>query len=159
MGEYMTGRARFSRDEWLDLVMRSIGLEPARFDLRTKLLAVMRLVPMAERNYNLIELGPWGTGKSFVYRETSPNAVLISGGRVSVAQLFVNLSSGRIGLLGMWDVFAFDEVAGLEMSDSTLINMLKDYMDAHSFARGNEETPAEESLVFVGITSKCHEEL
>ena len=83
MDEYIAGRARFSRDEWLDLVMRSIGLEPAHFDLRGKLLAVMRLVPMAERNYNLIELGPWGTGKSFVYRETSPNAMLISGGKVT----------------------------------------------------------------------------
>ena len=159
MGEYMAGRARFSRDEWLDLVMRSIGLEPARFDLRTKLLAVMRLVPMAERNYNLIELGPWGTGKSFVYRETSPNAVLISGGRVSVAQLFVNLSSGRIGLLGMWDVVAFDEVAGLEMSDSTVVNMLKDYMESGSFARGKEEAPAEASIVLIGNTSKPHQEL
>ena len=159
MDEYVAGRARFSRDEWLDLVIRSIGLEPAHFDLRGKLLTVLRLVPMAERNYNLIELGPWGTGKSFVYRETSPNAMLISGGKVTVAQLFVNLSSGRIGLLGMWDVVAFDEVAGLEMSDSTVINMLKDYMESGSFARGKEETPAEASVVFVGNTSKPHQEL
>ncbi len=159
MGEYAEGRARFSRDEWLDLVMRSIGLEPAHFDLRTKLLTIMRLVPMAERNYNLIELGPWGTGKSFVYRETSPNAVLISGGRVTVAQLFVNLSSGRMGLLGMWDVVAFDEVAGLEMSDSTVVNMLKDYMESGSFARGKEEAPAEASIVLIGNTSKPHHEL
>jgi ATP-dependent Lon protease len=159
MAEYVSCRARFSRDEWIDLVMRSIGLESARFDLRAKLLAILRLVPMAERNYNLIELGPWGTGKSFVYRETSPNAVLISGGRVSVAQLFVNLSSGRIGLLGMWDVVAFDEVAGLEMSDSTVVNMLKDYMESGSFARGKEEAPAEASIVFIGNTSKPHQEL
>ena len=159
MDEYVAGRARFNRDEWLDLVIRSIGLEPSHFDLRGKLLTVLRLVPMAERNYNLIELGPWGTGKSFVYRETSPNAMLISGGKVTVAQLFVNLSSGRIGLLGMWDVVAFDEVAGLEMSDSTVINMLKDYMESGSFARGKEETPAEASVVFVGNTSKPHQEL
>lgn len=159
MDEYVAGRARFSRDEWLDLVIRSIGLEPSHFDLRGKLLAVLRLVPMVERNYNLIELGPWGTGKSFVYRETSPNAMLISGGKVTVAQLFVNLSSGRIGLLGMWDVVAFDEVAGLEMSDSTVINMLKDYMESGSFARGKEETPAEASVVFIGNTSKPHQEL
>lgn len=159
MDEYLVGRARFNRDEWLDLVIRSIGLEPAHFDLRGKLLTVLRLVPMVERNYNLIELGPWGTGKSFVYRETSPNALLISGGKVTVAQLFVNLSSGRIGLLGMWDVVAFDEVAGLEMSDSTVINMLKDYMESGSFARGKEETPAEASVVFVGNTSKPHQEL
>jgi ATP-dependent Lon protease len=159
MEEYVAGRARFSRNEWLDLVMRSIGLESDHFDFRGKLLAVLRLVPMVERNYNLIELGPWGTGKSFVYRETSPNAMLVSGGKVTVAQLFVNLSSGRVGLLGMWDVVAFDEVAGLEMSDSTVINMLKDYMESGSFARGREETPAEASLVFVGNTSKPHEEL
>jgi ATP-dependent Lon protease len=159
MDEYVVGRARFTRDEWLDLVVRSIGLEPDHFDLRGKLLTILRLVPMAERNYNLIELGPWGTGKSFVYRETSPNAMLISGGKVTVAQLFVNLSSGRIGLLGMWDVVAFDEVAGLEMSDSTVINMLKDYMESGSFARGKEETPAEASVVFVGNTSKPHQEL
>ncbi len=159
MDEYVAGRARFNRDEWLDLVIRSIGLEPAHFDLRGKLLTVLRLVPMVERNYNLIELGPWGTGKSFVYRETSPNAMLISGGKVTVAQLFVNLSSGRIGLLGMWDVVAFDEVAGLEMSDSTVINMLKDYMESGSFARGKEETPAEASVVFIGNTSKPHQEL
>lgn len=159
MDEYVAGRDRFSRDEWVDLLMRSIGLEPAHFDLRDKLLAILRLVPMVERNYNLIELGPWGTGKSFVYRETSPNAMLISGGKVTVAQLFVNLSSGRIGLLGMWDVVAFDEVAGLEMSDSAVINMLKDYMESGSFARGKEETPAEASVVLVGNTSKPHQEL
>jgi len=157
--EYVAGRARFDRDEWLDLVMRSVGLEPAHFDLRGKLLAILRLVPMVERNYNLIELGPWGTGKSFVYRETSPNAMLVSGGKVTVAQLFVNLSSGRIGLLGMWDVVAFDEVAGLEVSDSTVINMLKDYMESGSFARGKDETPAEASVVLIGNTSKPHREL
>jgi len=159
MDDYVAGRARFDRDEWIDLVMRSIGLEPAHFDLRGKLLAVLRLVPMVERNYNLIELGPWGTGKSFVYRETSPNAMLVSGGKVTVAQLFVNLSSGRIGLLGMWDVVAFDEVAGLEMSDSTVVNMLKDYMESGSFARGKDETPAEASVVLIGNTSKPHQEL
>ena len=159
LDEYNAGRAKFNRDEWLDLVIRSIGLEPDHFDLRGKFLTILRLVPMAERNYNLIELGPWGTGKSFVYRETSPNAILISGGKVTVAQLFVNLSSGRVGLLGMWDVVAFDEVAGLEMSDSTVINMLKDYMESGSFARGKEETPAEASVVLVGNTSKPHQEL
>ena len=154
-----TADARFTRDEWLDLVTRSIGLEPAHYDLRGKLLAALRLLPMVERNYNLIELGPWGTGKSFVYRESSPNAILISGGKVTVAQLFVNLSSGRVGLLGMWDVVAFDEVAGLEMSDSTVVNMLKDFMESGSFARGKEEVPAEASIVFIGNTSKPHQEL
>ena len=157
--EYLEGRRRFSRDEWLDLVLRTIGLEPRETDLRGKLLATTRLIPMVERNYNLIELGPWGTGKSFVYRESNPNAILISGGKVTVAQLFVNMSTGRIGLLGTWDVVAFDEVAGLQMSDPTVINMLKDYMESGSFARGKEETPAEASVVLVGNTSKPPHEL
>lgn len=125
--------------------MRSIGLEPeARSTPGGKpRRALTRLIPMAERNYNLIELGPWGTGKSFVYRESSPNAILISGGKVTVAQLFVHMGTGRVGLLGTWDAVAFDEVAGLEMSDSTVVNMLKDYMESGFFARGKEETPAE----------------
>jgi ATP-dependent Lon protease len=159
MDEYLEARRRFTRDQWLDLVTRSIGLEPAHYDLRGKLLAALRLLPMVERNYNLIELGPWGTGKSFIFRESSPNAILISGGKVTVAQLFVNLSSGRVGLLGMWDVVAFDEVAGLEMSDSTVVNMLKDFMESGSFARGKEEVPTEASIVFIGNTSKPHQEL
>ena len=159
MEGYLAARAQMDRDEWLDLVTRSIGLEPTHYDLRGKLLALLRLVPMAERNYNLIELGPWGTGKSFVYREASPNAILVSGGKVTVAQLFVNLSSGRVGLLGMWDVVAFDEVAGLEMSDSTVVNMLKDFMESGSFARGKEEVPTEASIVFIGNTSRPHQEL
>lgn len=159
MEDYVEGRRAFNRDEWLDLLMRTIGLEPTEYDLRGKLLALARLIPMAERNYNLIELGPWGTGKSFVYREASPNAILISGGKVTVAQLFVHMGTGRVGLLGSWDVVAFDEVAGLEMSDSTVVNMLKDYMESGSFARGKEETPAEASIVLIGNTSKPHNEL
>ena len=156
---YVEARREFSRDDWLDLVVRTIGLEPSEYDLRGKLLALTRLIPMVERNYNLIELGPWGTGKSFVYRESNPNSILISGGKVTVAQLFVNMSSGRVGLLGTWDVVAFDEVAGLQMSDSTVVNMLKDFMESGSFARGKEEIPAEASVVFIGNTSKPHEEL
>ncbi|MBX7132282.1 MAG: protease Lon-related BREX system protein BrxL [Fimbriimonadaceae bacterium] len=159
MDDYIEGRRAFSRDDWLDLLMRTIGLEPTEYDLRGKLIAIARLIPMAERNYNLIELGPWGTGKSFVYREASPNAILISGGKVTVAQLFVHMGTGRVGLLGSWDVVAFDEVAGLEMSDSTVVNMLKDYMESGSFARGKEETPAEASIVLIGNTSKPHQEL
>jgi len=156
---YIEARREFSRDDWLDLVMRTLGLEAAEYDLRGKLLALTRLIPMTERNYNLIELGPWGTGKSFVFRESNPNTILISGGKVTVAQLFVNMSTGRVGLLGTWDVVAFDEVAGLQMSDSTVVNMLKDFMESGSFARGKEEIPAEASIVFVGNTSKPHEEL
>jgi ATP-dependent Lon protease len=159
MDEYEEGRRAFSRDQWLDLLIRTVGLEPNEYDLRGKMLALTRLIPMAERNFNLIELGPWGTGKSFVYRESSPNAILISGGKVTVPQLFVHMGTGRMGLLGVWDVVAFDEVAGLEMSDSTVVNMLKDYMESGSFARGKEETPAEASIVLIGNTSKPHQEL
>ena len=143
----------------LVLVMRTIGLEPAEYDLRGKFLSVVRLIPMAEHNYNLIELGPWGTGKSFVYRESSPNAILISGGKITVAQLFVNMSTGRVGLLGTWDVVTFDEVASLQMSESAVVNMLKDYMESGSFARGKEEVPAEASVVLIGNTSRPHTEL
>lgn len=156
---YLQGRRQLSRDAWLDLVMRTVGLEADEYDLRGKLLAVLRLVPMAERNYNLIELGPWGTGKSFVYRESNPNSILISGGKITVPQLFVNMSTGRVGLLGTWDVVTFDEVAGLQMSESAVVNMLKDYMESGSFARGKEEVPAEASIVLIGNTSKPHSEL
>lgn len=159
MDEYLEGRSQFSRDDWIDLLMRSIGLEPYYYDLRGKLIALTRLFPVTERNYNLIELGPWGTGKSYVYREASPNAILISGGKVTVPQLFVNLGTGRVGLVGTWDVIAFDEVAGIQYSDSTVVQMLKDYMESGSFARGKDEIPAEASMVFIGNTSKPPQEL
>ena len=159
LDQFVEGRRQFSRDAWLDLVMRSIGLEPEGFDVRGKLLTLLRLVPMVERNYNLIELGPWGTGKSFVYRESNPNAILISGGKITVPQLFVNMSTGRVGLLGTWDVVTFDEVAGLQMSESAVVNMLKDYMESGSFARGKEEVPAEASVVLIGNTTRPHTEL
>lgn len=159
LSEYVEGRGHFNRDQWLDLVVRTLGLEADEYDLRGKLLATCRLIPMAERNYNLIELGPWGTGKSYVYRESNPNAILISGGKVTVAQLFVNNSTGRIGLLGSWDVVTFDEVAGLQMSESAVVNMLKDYMESGSFARGKEETPAEASVVLIGNTRRPHADL
>ncbi len=157
--DYLAGRSRFSRDDWLDLLVRSIGLEASQYDLRAKLVSLTRLIPMVERNYNLIELGPWGTGKSFVYREQSPNTILVSGGKVTVPQLFVNNATGRVGLLGMWDVVAFDEVAGLELSDTTVVQMLKDYMEAGSFARGRDEIVAEASTVFVGNTTRPHTQL
>jgi ATP-dependent Lon protease len=117
------------------------------------------LVPMAERNYNLIELGPRGTGKSFVYRETSPNSILISGGKTTVAQLFAHMGTGRIGLVGHWDVVAFDEVAGIQFADSTVIQIMKDYMESGSFARGREELPAEASMVFLGNLDEPPERL
>ena len=159
LDEYARGREAFARDDWLDLVVRTVGIEPTDLDTRAKFLVVTRLIPMVERNYNLIELGPRGTGKSFVYRESSPNAILISGGKVTVPQLFVHLGTGRVGLLGHWDVVAFDEVAALELSDSTVVQMLKDYMESGSFARGREEIPAEASTVFIGNTSASTEDL
>ena len=152
MDEYREPGRELTRDEWLDLVIRSIGMEPSHFDHRLKLFIVTRLIPMAERNYNLVELGPRGTGKSFVYRETSPNSILISGGKTTVPQLFVHLGTGRLGLLSMWDVVAFDEVAGMQFGDSTVVQMLKDYMESGSFARGKEELPAEASIVLLGNT-------
>jgi len=157
--QYIEGRKQFTTDEWTDLVVRSIGLEPSHYDRRLKLLLLARLIPMAERNYNLVELGPRGTGKSFVYRETSPNSILISGGKTTVAQLFAHMGTGRIGLVGHWDVVAFDEVAGIQFADSTVIQIMKDYMESGSFARGREELPAEASMVFLGNLDEPPESL
>ena len=149
--EYQESRGQLDRDAWLDLLVRSIGLEPSHFDTRQKLLLLARLIPLCERNYNLVELGPRGTGKSFVYRETSPNSILVSGGRTTVPQLFGYLDRRRNpGLIPVWDVVAFDEVAGLEFTDSTAVQMLKDYMESGSYSRGKDETPAEASMVFLG---------
>ncbi|MFT4040318.1 MAG: protease Lon-related BREX system protein BrxL [Thermomicrobiales bacterium] len=148
--EYTAGRAAFTTDEWIDLLMRSIGFEPAAFTKRTKLLLLSRLVPMVERNYNLVELGPRSTGKSFVYREVSPYSILISGGKTTVANLFYNMATNKMGLVGLWDVVAFDEVAGIEFGDQTAVQILKDYMESGSFSRGKEELVAQASLVFVG---------
>ena len=148
--EYVQGRASFSTDEWLDILIRSMGLESSQFERRVKLLFLVRLVPMVERNYNLVELGPRGTGKSFVYRELSPNSILVSGGKTTVAQMFWNLATNRIGLVGLWDVVAFDEVAGIRFTDPTGVQIMKDYMESGSFSRGREEILAEASLVFVG---------
>lgn len=148
--DYAAGREAFSTDEWLDVLMRTMGFEPSQFNRRQKLLFLMRLVPMIQRNYNLIELGPRGTGKSFVYRDLSPYAILISGGKTTVANLFYNMSTRKVGLVGMWDVIAFDEVAGIRFSDKTAIQILKDYMEAGSFSRGREELVAEASMVFAG---------
>ncbi len=151
-GDFVAARANFTTSEWLDVLLRSIGFEPTHpdFTYRKKLLYLVRLIPMVETNYNLIELGPRGTGKSFVYRELSPYAILVSGGQTTVAQLFINLSSGQIGLVGLWDVVAFDEVAGVGFRDRNGIQILKDYMESGSFSRGKEEVPAEAAIVFNG---------
>jgi ATP-dependent Lon protease len=150
--DYRQNRSAFTTPEWIDLLLRSVGFEPSSFgeSPRLKLMFLTRLVPMIERNYNLVELGPRSTGKSFVYREISPYAILISGGKTTVANLFYNMASMKMGLVGWWDVVAFDEVAGIQFEDRTALQILKDYMESGSFSRGKESFPAEASMVFVG---------
>lgn len=152
---YLQKRQEFSTEEWLDLLVQSMGFNPAMFDQRAKLLQIMRLVPYCERNYNLIELGPKGTGKSHIYSEFSPNGILISGGEVTVPKLFVNNTTGRIGLVGYWDVVAFDEFAGRSKRvDRALVDILKNYLANKSFSRGIETLGAEASMAFVGNTQQ-----
>ncbi|MBN2393129.1 MAG: BREX system Lon protease-like protein BrxL, partial [Anaerolineae bacterium] len=151
--QYLAARRAFTSDEWIDLLMQSIGFDPALFGRRNKLLQLVRLVPYCERNYNLIELGPKGTGKSHIYTEFSPHGILISGGEVTVPKLFVNNATGRIGLVGFWDVVAFDEFAGkAKRVDRALVDILKNYMANKSFSRGIETLGAEASMAFVGNT-------
>ena len=150
MDELKAARANFSDDEWIDVVLRSTGLEPSKFTKREKWLHLARLIPLVENNYNFCELGPRGTGKSHVYKEISPNSILDSGGQTTVANLFYNMSSRQIGLVGMWDCVAFDEVAGITFKDKDGIQIMKDYMASGSFARGKEEKNASASMVFVG---------
>lgn len=162
--EFTTARARFNRDEWLDLILRSTGVDPAYLEklsdddparsLRLKLLFMLRLIPFVESRFNLIELGPRGTGKSFVYRELSPYSVLISGGSTTTANLFYNMSTQRVGLVGLWDVVAFDEVAGVGFKEKDGIQILKDFMESGSFVRGKEVISANASMVFVGNIDK-----
>ncbi len=154
LDEYRESRSRVDRDAWIDLLIRSMGYEPSGFSTRLKLDYLTRLIPFCERNFNLIELGPRGTGKSFVYRELSPNSILVSGGKTTMPQLFGYLDRRRNpGLIPVWDVVAFDEVAGLEISDPTAIQMLKDYMESGSFSRGKDETPADASMIYLGNTN------
>ena len=151
---FRAGRKEFSYDEWLDLLMQSIGLEPKYFSKRGKLIQLTRLIPFCERNYNLMELGPKGTGKSHVYSEFSPHGMLLSGGEVTVPKLFVNNSNGKIGLVGYWDTIAFDEFAGREKRvDKALVDIMKNYMANKTFSRGTQTVGAEASMVFVGNTS------
>lgn len=151
---YLAARERFTTDEWIDLLIQSIGFDPSQFGRRAKLLQLIRLIPFVERNYNLIELGPKGTGKSHIYSEFSPHGMLISGGEITVPKLFVNNSNGRIGLVGFWDVVAFDEFAGKKKrSDKALVDIMKNYMANKTFSRGVEPLGAEASMVFVGNTS------
>jgi len=148
--ELKEGRKHFTEDEWLDIMMRSIGMEPDTLSEREKWLLLLRMVPLVENNFNLCELGPRSTGKSHLYKEISPNSILVSGGQTTVANLFYNMGRKTIGLVGMWDVVAFDEVAGIHFKDKDGIQIMKDYMASGSFARGKEEKAASASMAFVG---------
>lgn len=151
---YKEGRKNFSMDEWIDFILQSMGLNPEVFSRRNKFIQLIRLIPFCERNYNLMELGPKGTGKSHIYSEFSPHGMLLSGGEVTVPKLFVNNSNGRIGLVGYWDCVAFDEFAGNQKKiDKALVDIMKNYMANKTFSRGTQTMGAEASMVFVGNTS------
>lgn len=144
------GRKAFTKQEWMDILMRSIGMEPDELSEREKWLLLTRMIPLVENNFNLCELGPRSTGKSYLYKEVSPNSILVSGGQTTVANLFYNMGRKTIGLVGLWDCVAFDEVAGIKFKDQDGIQIMKDYMASGSFARGKEEKAASASMVFVG---------
>jgi ATP-dependent Lon protease len=153
--EFLAARSKFTTDEWMDVLLQSIGFNPEHFTRRGKLLALIRLIPYCERNYNLIELGPKGTGKSHIYAEFSPHGILISGSEVTVAKLFVSNASGKIGLVGYWDCICFDEFAGKDKKvEKSLVDIMKNYMANRSFSRGIEQLSAEASMVFMGNTKK-----
>lgn len=151
--EFIEGRGKLETDVWIDTLLQSIGLNPEKFGRRNKFFQLMRLVPFCERNYNLIELGPKGTGKSHVYSECSPHGMLLSGGEVTLAKLFVNNATGKLGLVGYWDCIAFDEFAGKQKRpDKSLVDVMKNYMANKTFSRGIETLGAEASIAFVGNT-------
>lgn len=150
MEEIIEGRKYFTKDEWIDVLLRSIGMEPTQLEDNVKWHLLARMIPLVENNYNLCELGPRGTGKSHIYKEISPNSILVSGGQTTVANLFYNMASKKVGLVGLWDVVAFDEVAGITFKDKDGIQIMKDYMASGSFARGREEKAASASMAFVG---------
>ncbi len=150
MDEQKNGRKAFTKDEWVDVLIRSTGMEPEKLSDRVKWLLLARMIPLVENNFNLCELGPRSTGKSHIYKEISPNSILVSGGQTTVANLFYNMASKTVGLVGMWDCVAFDEVAGITFKDKDGIQIMKDYMASGSFARGREEKAASASMVFVG---------
>lgn len=159
MDEMKLARGEFTDEEWIDVVLRSTGMEPDSLNDREKWLHLARLIPLVENNYNLCELGPRGTGKSHIYNEISPNSILISGGQTTVANLFYNMSTRQVGLVGMWDCVAFDEVAGINFKDKDGIQIMKGYMAAGSFARGKESKNASASMVFVGNINQSVEVL
>jgi len=148
--EVKAARTNFSKEEWIAILLRSTGMEPDKMSERAKWLLLGRMIPLIENNFNLCELGPRSTGKSHIYKEISPNSILVSGGQTTVANLFYNMSNKTVGLVGMWDCVAFDEVAGINFKDKDGIQIMKDYMASGSFARGKEEKSASASMVFVG---------
>ena len=148
--ELKAGRKTFTKDEWIDVLLRSIGMEPDELTYREKWLLITRMIPLVENNFNLCELGPRSTGKSHLYKEISPNSILVSGGQTTVANLFYNMGRKTVGLVGLWDCVAFDEVAGIRFKDKDGVQIMKDYMASGSFARGKEEKAASASMVFVG---------
>ncbi len=153
--QFLAARLEFTTDEWMDVLLQSMGFNPEMFSRRGKLLLLVRLIPFCERNYNLIELGPKGTGKSHIYSEFSPHGILISGGEITVAKLFVSNANGKIGLVGYWDCVCFDEFAGKDKKvDKNLVDIMKNYMANKSFSRGIEMLGAEASMVFMGNTRK-----
>lgn len=159
MDELFAGRPAFTRSEWIDLLIRSTGLEPTTVSEDVKWHLLARLVALCENNYNCCELGPRSTGKSHVYKEVSPNSILVSGGKTTVANLFYNMSNRRVGLVGLFDVVAFDEVAGMSFHDNDGVQIMKDYMASGSFARGKAEITANASMVFVGNINQSVESL
>jgi ATP-dependent Lon protease len=154
MQELFDGRSDFSESEWIDVLLRSTGMEPTNFAERVKWHLLVRMVPLVENNYNVCELGPKGTGKSHIYKEISPNSILVSGGQTTVANLFYNMSRRTVGLVGLWDVVAFDEVAGISFADKDGVQIMKDYMASGSFVRGRDPISANASMVFVGNISQ-----
>ncbi|MQW93317.1 protease Lon-related BREX system protein BrxL [Acinetobacter sp. dk771] len=159
MEELFNGRAALTTDQWRESLIRSIGMEPASLKEEVQWHLLARMIPFVENNYNVVVLGPRGTGKSHIYKECSPNSILVSGGQTTVANLFYNMSSRRIGLVGLWDVVAFDEIAGISFKDKDGVQIMKDYMASGSFARGREQMEASASMVFVGNINQSVESL
>ncbi|WP_202820824.1 protease Lon-related BREX system protein BrxL [Photobacterium carnosum] len=159
MNEVFEARKAFDSKQWMDVLLRSVGMEPANLDDRAKWHLTARLIPFVENNYNVCELGPRGTGKSHVYKECSPNSLLVSGGQTTVANLFYNLSRRQVGLVGLWDVVAFDEVAGITFKDKDGVQIMKDFMASGSFARGRDSIEAKASMVFIGNINQSVETL
>ena len=159
MEALFNGRSALRTQQWRECLIRSIGMEPAELEENVQWHLLARMIPFVENNYNMCELGPRGTGKSHIYKECSPNSILVSGGQTTVANLFYNMSSRRIGLVGLWDLVAFDEVAGISFKDKDGVQIMKDYMASGSFARGREQMEASASMVFVGNINQSVESL